>query len=221
MTLGQNLKQTREEAGLSIEELSETTKIREKYLMYIEDDDFEKFSSPVYAKGMIKKYATACDKDPNEFLLQFYRENEDLLKHMKQGEYGQSEQSESYFVLTYRHIITFVIAIVVSLLLGYFYYNQHQLSDIPRIEVTSPMEFNSVTEDESILITGNIQNAEELYVGEERVVVDSTGYFEYNYTLVEGLNIINIKAVSHGGTEVDTARNVLKMDSGIPEEFSQ
>jgi len=57
-TIGQKLKQIRETKGISLEEISEETRIRMKYLQAIESNDIESLPSPMQMRGFLRLYAS-------------------------------------------------------------------------------------------------------------------------------------------------------------------
>ena len=63
-TIGQILKQAREEQELSLDDVSVKTRIREKYLAAIEADNFGILPSSVQQKGFVRAYARALGLDP-------------------------------------------------------------------------------------------------------------------------------------------------------------
>ena len=54
--IGEILKKTREELGISLEEVAEATKIRTKYLRALEEENFDALPGDVYAKGFATAY---------------------------------------------------------------------------------------------------------------------------------------------------------------------
>ena len=54
--IGPILKRVREEKNISLEEISEATKIRVKYLQAIENEQFELLPGAVYAKGFVNTF---------------------------------------------------------------------------------------------------------------------------------------------------------------------
>ncbi len=70
-SIGQVLKQEREERRLSIEEVSSTTRIPRRTLESLEDDRFEDLPSGVFVRGFIKAYASAVDLDAHDVLARF------------------------------------------------------------------------------------------------------------------------------------------------------
>jgi len=67
-TIGEILKQTREEQKLSLDEIALLTKVRLKYLAAIEVDHFDILPSPVQIKGFVRAYSRALNLDPAPLL---------------------------------------------------------------------------------------------------------------------------------------------------------
>jgi cytoskeletal protein RodZ len=62
----------RRNRGISLEQISETTKISMRSLRAIESGDFQKLPGGIYSTSYIRQYAKAIDFDETE-LLAFYR----------------------------------------------------------------------------------------------------------------------------------------------------
>lgn len=67
-TLGDILRQAREERGISLSEAERETKIRQKYISALEDDNLAALPSSVYARGFLRNYAAYLDIDTAEAL---------------------------------------------------------------------------------------------------------------------------------------------------------
>ncbi len=63
-TIGEILKSSREEQGLSLEEISLLTKVNIKYLLAIEADNWDVLPSTVQQKGFVRSYARILEIDP-------------------------------------------------------------------------------------------------------------------------------------------------------------
>lgn len=66
--LGEKLKETREELGLSLEQVEESLHIRRHLLEALEENNFKQFPSPVVVRGLIRNYAKYLNLDPIEAL---------------------------------------------------------------------------------------------------------------------------------------------------------
>lgn len=209
-SLGEQLKQIREEAGLTLEDLSEKTKIQLKYLERLENEEFGKLPKLVYVRGFIQKWASACNAEPEQLMLQFYRENQALLNRANE-ENALASLSTPSFIITSRHIISSLVLVAAISLLGYFYYNQRILSQAPQIEVVQPAEVSSALDGEVILLKGETKNIKTVTVNGEDVRLGDDGVFEHPYKLEAGLNTIFINAKANNGEVVETVRKVLKL----------
>jgi cytoskeletal protein RodZ len=70
---GKLLRAVRESKGLSLEAVSETTRIRRGMIEWIESDAFEQLPAPVYTRGLIIQIAKALSL-PEEEVAQSYTE---------------------------------------------------------------------------------------------------------------------------------------------------
>jgi len=68
--IGRFLEQTRKERGLSLEEVEQATKIRKRYLVGLENEDYAMLPDAVYARGFLKTYANYLGLDGEAFVRQ-------------------------------------------------------------------------------------------------------------------------------------------------------
>jgi cytoskeletal protein RodZ len=68
LTLGEKLRQAREERGISISEVAEQTRISPHYLDLIENDDYRTLPGGIFNKGFVKSYAKYVGIDEQEAL---------------------------------------------------------------------------------------------------------------------------------------------------------
>ncbi|HOO89409.1 MAG TPA: DUF4115 domain-containing protein [Syntrophales bacterium] len=66
-----DLKAIREAKGLTLEELTSSTRVSPSNLKAIENQQFDKLPEPIYAKAFIDTYARALDIDSNEILSRY------------------------------------------------------------------------------------------------------------------------------------------------------
>lgn len=71
MSVGQTLAAARAEAGLSVEEVSATTRMRQTIVRAIEQDDYSLCGGDFYARGHIRNLAHAVGIDPAPLLAEF------------------------------------------------------------------------------------------------------------------------------------------------------
>lgn len=68
MSIGETLTAARESAGLSVEQVAETTRIRRTLVQAIEHDDFSPCGGDFYARGHIRTIAATVGADPKPLL---------------------------------------------------------------------------------------------------------------------------------------------------------
>ncbi len=90
--IGQVLEQARKERGLTLEEVEHATKIRKRYLVGLEREDYRVLPDTVYARGFLKTYANYLGLDGEELS----REFKDRRKPRRERgiSYGAPDQSE-------------------------------------------------------------------------------------------------------------------------------
>lgn len=73
LTLGEKLRQAREERGISISEVAEQTRISSLYLESIENDNYKPLPGGIFNKGFVKSYARYVGVDEHEALQDYSR----------------------------------------------------------------------------------------------------------------------------------------------------
>jgi cytoskeletal protein RodZ len=71
MTVGQTVARARADAGMTVAQVADTTRIRATLVTAIENDDFRLCGGDVYARGHLKSIATAVGLDPAGLLALF------------------------------------------------------------------------------------------------------------------------------------------------------
>ncbi|WP_138751527.1 helix-turn-helix domain-containing protein [Paenibacillus sinopodophylli] len=72
--LGELLRKARDQHGLTLDDIQETTKIRKRYLEAIESGDHTVLPGPFYVRAFVKNYSEAVGLDPDEVLRLYQHE---------------------------------------------------------------------------------------------------------------------------------------------------
>lgn len=72
--LGELLRKARDQRGLTLDDIQETTKIRKRYLEAIESGDHRVLPGPFYVRAFVKNYSEAVGLDPDEVLRLYQHE---------------------------------------------------------------------------------------------------------------------------------------------------
>jgi cytoskeletal protein RodZ len=90
-TIGQRLKSIRESRGIPLEEISQKTNIREKYLRAIESNDVDALPSPMQMRGFLRLYASVLQVEIESLKVEGYH----LSQEEKTTEFKPEESEES------------------------------------------------------------------------------------------------------------------------------
>jgi len=115
--LGNRLKETRLEKGMSLDDLQEVTKIQKRYLLGIEEGNYSMMPGPFYVRAFIKQYAEALELNPEELFEEFKAEipstfNEDLpekLSRVQSRKKFSGNSSRFFDILPKILVIAFII----------------------------------------------------------------------------------------------------------------
>ena len=75
MSIGESLAEARRQAGLSVAQVSQETRIRESIIRDIERDDFSACGGDFYARGHIRSIAGVVGADPVPLIREYDAEH--------------------------------------------------------------------------------------------------------------------------------------------------
>lgn len=157
MDVGARLKEARMAQGLSLDSLQETTKIQKRYLVAIEEGNFNILPGKFYARAFIKEYANAVGIDPNELLEEHKEEipeseNESEIQYTRveksRKESNTDRSSMIFSILPKVIVVLLIIGIIVAAI---WFINQSSSSNEPteiegndsNVIITNPGNNNS------------------------------------------------------------------------------
>lgn len=82
--IGARLKEARISKGLTLEDLQDSTKIQQRYLSAIENEEFQVIPGVFYVRVFIKQYAEAVDLDADEILSLYQDEYEPAVQEKQE-----------------------------------------------------------------------------------------------------------------------------------------
>lgn len=147
LTLGEKLRQAREERGISIMEVSEQTRISPLYLEAIENDDYSPLPGGIFNKGFVKTFAKYVGVDENEALQDYTR----LVTQQTGSEESTEPQTYRPEVLTddrasSSNILTIIFAVVIlGLMTGGILFLVNYIQEQQNAPVTANTNANTNT----------------------------------------------------------------------------
>ena len=127
--IGQTLKEAREQKGLTLDDLQQTTKIQKRYLIAIESENFDALPGNFYVRAFISQYAKAVGLNDAELLAQLDEETNIQIENPVEKEAPtrpeamRMEQAEKNDFLNklINYLPTIIIVVVVVAILGTIY----------------------------------------------------------------------------------------------------
>lgn len=191
--MADKLKQARISKEISLEEMSQATKIQIKYLEILEEGDYQKLPGDIYAKAWLKLYADFLSLDVNELLADYKIEKSVRDKLIKVSKPKEQKSFSNYNILKPNFLKVLAIAGLVLVLLGYLAWEINNIISPPQVTITEPSN-NFRTSESSVLIKGYTKPEVQLTINNEKVLLDESGNFVKEVNLVSGLNNLEISA---------------------------
>lgn len=140
---GEILKRERERRGLSIDEVSELTRIRPNYISAIESNDQENLPAGVFIRGFIRAYAKALELDERE-LLNMMGEMEPVRLTLPKVFKRKESSKEKIFLGIFCIIFITVLALLIN---GYIKERGEKSGEIQRSETVKKESLRVINKD--------------------------------------------------------------------------
>lgn len=158
-TLGEKLREAREERGISISEVAEQTRISSLYIGSIEKDDYKPLPGGIFNKGFVKSYAKFIGIDENEALQDYAkiitetegRDDDGLRKYKPEVLTDDNSISSMVPTIIFAGII---LALMTGGILFVVNYIQNQPDTPPTARNTANTNVSSETNASTLPITG-------------------------------------------------------------------
>lgn len=195
-SVGMILKHAREKKKISIEQLSDRTKIRPEYIRAIEADNFTQFPSEVAIRGFISLYASVVGIEANSALAVYRRDQHP-------DDTASSRISRSFFVIGKTRIVHWTVWTVLSgMVLGFSLYGIIIIRNIrqaPPLTVHAPVDGSEVVS--PFVVRGVTLTDAVVEVDGEAVGITQDGEFAKELDLAEGPHVISVRAKGRNGKE--------------------
>lgn len=206
-TVGTMFREARMAKGITLEQAESITRIRKKFLLAMESDNFSSLPSVTYAKGFVKNYSTYLALDSAVMLAFFRRQMEDKSSGSVMPKGMSDPFNTPFFSLTPARFIAVLIVGLVGLFLLYFFF-QYKRLDRPPILIVDQPQNESIATEKKIDIIGSTDNDATITINGISVLVRQDGKFFDQVSLESGVNTITIVATSRFGKSTTVIRKV-------------
>jgi len=206
-TVGQILKEAREQKVYTLEQIEKAIKIRKELLVALESDNYKKLPPPTFVRGFIKNYASFLGLDSNKLLAIFRREfAEDRHKPYVMDAFSNPVETPK-FKFSPNQLLSGVVVLIVLSFFVYLWVQYRSLVGAPQLTITSPQDQMTVS-DPNLLVSGKIDTEGKVLVNSQEITVDSEGNFKETINLTSQVNKVTIDAISKFGQKTQAERTV-------------
>ena len=212
--LGEILRTEREKKGITLDQAAADTRIREKFLKALEDDDHRSLPGTVYTKGFLRNYAEYLDLNGEELVVLFHQERGMPVEPTRRYNTLKPIGRRS-LVFTPAVFVPVVVLAGVLLFVGYLYYQFTSFAVAPALEVTDPAT-DAIAQDAAFVVKGHTVPAGrvtiQVFPGPMTVAdihPNSDGTFSAPITLTAGSNHIVVEVLDPSGKVSKVNRSVL------------
>jgi len=201
-TIGQVLENARKEKKISLQELEETTKIKESFIESIEKEKWDDLPPFPTVLGFVKSISSALGIDEKMAVAVFKRD----YPPKKLSINPKPDLSEKP---SWNPKLAFILGIsfVIILILGYLGFQYKRFVSPPTLSVQSPVE-GQVVNMGSVLVFGSTDTDAKITVNNQPVLVGDDGKFTVNIEVSAETKEITVTAQSRSGKVTTVSRKI-------------
>lgn len=214
MSVGERLKQARQNANLSVSYIAQKINISPKYLEAIEAGNYRLLPGEVYAKNFLKAYLHFFQLDAEEFLSQFTSEQKIYTNTTQGKDFKQpvARVSRLNLLVGPKLLRGVAVALVAGIVLVYLGLTFQGIVASPKLEIIQPADNVQIT-DSFIQIVGVTDPENIVTINGQQILIDQQGKFNELIDLQNGVNIIEVMAERKHGKQTKLYRQVV-VDAG-------
>ena len=207
-TAGEILKEKRIEKSLTYQDIEKATKIRQKFIIALENNDLDNLPGKTYTRGFVKNYSEFLGLSTNSILAILRRQ----YNERKKGELlpqGLEKPLTPSKIFGQKLTIPLAFSIAIVMLGIYLYFQYRFLIGAPNLEVESPKE-NLIIQSDSVMVKGKTDKEIKIILNGQEVAVNNNGTFTQEIKIKEGENSITIIAINKQGKGKKIERTVIR-----------
>jgi len=190
-TAGDLLKTKRLALELTLTAVAEKTKLKESYLLALEESDFAALPSGTFAKGALKNYARVVHIDPEVVIALFRRD-------FAQNERGEIIPRGLVDPLAKKNAVIpvnlILAGVAVLAFLGFLGFQLFSWRSLPALELIQPQ--NGESYGERVTVKGKTAQDASITINNQQVIVDQNGQFSLDLVFPAGTHSVLVQATS-------------------------
>lgn len=206
-TVGEMLKIRRTEKKLTLEDVEKKIRIRKKFLLALEENDWNKLPSTAYIKGFLRNYSSFLGLAPEETIAVFRRQFAQKEKSglLPTGVTKPLNAPKVRFT-PYTIIVISTIAFL-TLFFGYLFLQYISIVNPPNLIVDKPLEGEILTSSK-VEVLGTTDSDATVAINNQQIASSDNGKFSTTLTLLPGINKIVIESTSKYGKKNTITRTI-------------
>lgn len=206
-TVGNMLREARLTRGLTPADIERAIKIREKYILAIEDDNFAALPSPSYAKGFVRNYAEYLGLPTDAAMAFFRRQMTDVSKASLLPKGVSEPLNASWLHLTPGRFVAILVGILLVIFFFYLGNQYFRIGKAPPLTIKSP-ENQQIVSSSRVVVEGQSDRDATVTINGISTIVRDDGRFYEQVAVSPGVNKITVTATSRFGKVTTITREV-------------
>ncbi len=192
-----------QDKNINLAKLSESTGISERFLKALIEEKYEKLPAAPYIRSYLFKIAEALSVDGQK-LWQEYQKNTQLKKS------GTNDRLPFNRFSPKPLNKKIIFALILVILAGYLTFQYSFFLGKPTLSLLGQLasSTNSIS-DPNLKIEGRVKSGDQLMINKESTYVDENGYFQKDFPLQSGQNIIQFQIKRFPGREITITKQIL------------
>ncbi len=206
-TVGSMLQEARLQKGLTPQDVERVIKIREKYIVALEADNFAALPSPSYAKGFVRNYAEYLGLPTDAMMAFFRRQMTDVSKASLLPQGVPEPFQASWLHLTPGRFVALLISVLLVVFLFYLGNQYFRIGKAPPLTVVSPTN-QEIVSSSRIAVEGQSDRDATVTINGISTIVRDDGKFYEQVAVEPGVNKITVTATSRFGKMTTVTKEV-------------
>ena len=197
LTLGEKIRQLREDRRMRIHDLSRRINVKEQYLEALEKGQYNMLPTKVYVKGFVRSQARFFGV-PEKVLLNLFEREYSVYHNINNTDEEETVNKLPQvprFVFTPRVIMIGFGLMILSAVGLYLYFSVDNFISSPWLVVDEPAR-DSVIMSDVVRVQGRTRNNSRVFINGQQVFVDMDGSFADEVGLAQGINTVQVKSVN-------------------------